>query len=41
MTLSDEVKRLLDGPNFAHLATLMQDGSPVTPRRALPDRGPV
>src|SRR5712692_8422062 len=28
MTLSDEVKRLLDGPNFAHLATLMQDGSP-------------
>jgi PPOX class probable F420-dependent enzyme len=28
MTLPDEVKRLLDGPNFAHLATLMRDGSP-------------
>ena len=28
MTLSDEVKRLLDAPNFAHLATLMYDGSP-------------
>jgi len=28
MTLPDEVKRLLDGPNFAHLATLMSDGSP-------------
>ena len=28
MTLSDEVKRLIDGPNFAHLATLMPDGSP-------------
>ena len=28
MTLSDQVKRLLDGPNFAHLATLMADGSP-------------
>ena len=28
MTLPDEVKRLLDGPNFAHLATLMPDGSP-------------
>ena len=28
MTLSDEVKRLLDAPNFAHLATLMPDGSP-------------
>ena len=26
--LSDEVKSLLDGPNFAHLATLMPDGSP-------------
>ena len=23
-----EVKELLDGPNFAHLATLMPDGSP-------------
>ena len=28
MTLSDETKRLLDGANFAHLATLMPDGSP-------------
>jgi PPOX class probable F420-dependent enzyme len=28
MVLSDDVKRLLDAPNFAHLATLMPDGSP-------------
>jgi PPOX class probable F420-dependent enzyme len=28
MTLPEEVKRLLDAPNFAHLATLMSDGSP-------------
>jgi pyridoxamine 5'-phosphate oxidase-like protein len=28
MTLPDEVKRLLDAPNFVHLATLMPDGSP-------------
>jgi PPOX class probable F420-dependent enzyme len=28
MSLSNEVKTLLDGPNFAHLATLMPDGSP-------------
>jgi PPOX class probable F420-dependent enzyme len=28
MTLSDDVKRLIDGPNFAHLATIMADGSP-------------
>jgi len=28
MTLTEEVKRLLDAPNFAHLATLMPDGSP-------------
>jgi PPOX class probable F420-dependent enzyme len=28
MTLSDEIKRLLDARNFAHLATLMADGSP-------------
>jgi PPOX class probable F420-dependent enzyme len=28
MRLSDDVKRLLDSPNFAHLATLMPDGSP-------------
>ena len=29
MTLSDEVKRLLDGANFAHLATLMPDDGRV------------
>ena len=28
ITLSNEVKALVDGPNFAHLATLMPDGSP-------------
>ena len=28
MTLSDDVRTLLDKPNFAHLATLMPDGSP-------------
>jgi nitroimidazol reductase NimA-like FMN-containing flavoprotein (pyridoxamine 5'-phosphate oxidase superfamily) len=27
-SLSPEVKSLLDRPNFAHLATLMADGSP-------------
>ena len=26
--LSPEIKQLLDRPNFAHLATLMPDGSP-------------
>ena len=26
--LCEEVKKLIDGPNFAHLATLMPDGSP-------------
>ena len=26
--LSNEVRALLDGPNFAHLATLMPDSSP-------------
>jgi hypothetical protein len=26
--LSQEIKQLLDRPNFAHLATLMPDGSP-------------
>ena len=26
--LSDEIKRLIDAPNFASLATLMEDGSP-------------
>jgi PPOX class probable F420-dependent enzyme len=28
ITLSPEIKQLVDGPNFAHLATLMPDGSP-------------
>jgi PPOX class probable F420-dependent enzyme len=28
IALSDEVKDLVDRPNFAHLATLMPDGSP-------------
>jgi len=28
ITLSDEIRALLDAPNFAHLATLMPDGSP-------------
>ena len=28
MALSQDVKQLIDGPNFAHLATLMADGSP-------------
>ena len=28
MVIPGEVKQLLDGPNFAHLATLMPDGSP-------------
>jgi hypothetical protein len=28
LRLSNEVKALLDGANFAHLATLMPDGSP-------------
>ncbi|HLV88512.1 MAG TPA: PPOX class F420-dependent oxidoreductase [Candidatus Sulfotelmatobacter sp.] len=28
VTLSAEVKQLFDRPNFAHLATLMADGSP-------------
>jgi len=26
--LDDDVRRLIDAPNFAHLATLMEDGSP-------------
>ena len=26
--LSEDVKKLIDGPNFAHLATIMPDGSP-------------
>jgi PPOX class probable F420-dependent enzyme len=28
ISLSDDVRKLIDGPNFAHLATLMPDGSP-------------
>ena len=28
LTLAPEVKQLIDRPNFAHLATLMPDGSP-------------
>jgi len=28
MKLTDETKHLIDGANFAHLATLMPDGSP-------------
>jgi PPOX class probable F420-dependent enzyme len=28
IVLSPEIKRLIDRPNFAHLATLMSDGSP-------------
>jgi PPOX class probable F420-dependent enzyme len=28
IALDDNIKQLLDGPNFAHLATLMPDGSP-------------
>ena len=27
-SLSNEIKALVDGPNFAHLATVMTDGSP-------------
>jgi PPOX class probable F420-dependent enzyme len=28
ISLSTEIRQLLDGPNFGHLATLMPDGSP-------------
>jgi PPOX class probable F420-dependent enzyme len=28
--LPDDVRRLLDGPNYAHLATVMPDGGPHT-----------
>jgi PPOX class probable F420-dependent enzyme len=28
IALSDDIKKLIDGPNFAHLATVMPDGSP-------------
>jgi PPOX class probable F420-dependent enzyme len=28
LALSDEIKALLDRPNYAHLATVMADGSP-------------
>ena len=32
LTLSEDIKALVSGPNFAHLASLMSDGSPqVTP----------
>jgi PPOX class probable F420-dependent enzyme len=30
IALADNVKQLLDRPNFAHLATLMEDGSPLS-----------
>lgn len=30
LALSNEIKALVDSPNFAHLATLMPDGSPQT-----------
>jgi PPOX class probable F420-dependent enzyme len=29
-SLSSEIRRLLDRPNFAHLATLMPDGAPLS-----------
>jgi PPOX class probable F420-dependent enzyme len=28
IALTEDVRKLIDGPNFAHLATLMPDGSP-------------
>ncbi len=28
IALTDDVRKLIDGPNFAHLATIMPDGSP-------------
>jgi PPOX class probable F420-dependent enzyme len=28
MTLTDDVRKLIDGPNFAHLSTIMADGAP-------------
>jgi hypothetical protein len=28
ISLSNEIRALIDRPNFAHLATLMSDGSP-------------
>ncbi|MGH7299956.1 MAG: PPOX class F420-dependent oxidoreductase [Candidatus Rokuibacteriota bacterium] len=28
IALSEDVRKLIDGPNFAHLATVMPDGSP-------------
>ena len=31
MTLTSDTKQLLDGANFAHLATLMPDGAPQGP----------
>ena len=40
MTLPDDVRKLIDGPNFAHLCTLMPDGAlslllPSGARRAI------
>jgi PPOX class probable F420-dependent enzyme len=32
IALSNEIRALLDAPNFAHLATLMPDGSPQSVR---------
>jgi hypothetical protein len=32
IALSDDVKQLVDRPNFAHLATIMPDGSPHSAR---------
>ena len=28
IALTEDVRKLIDGPNFAHLATIMPDGSP-------------
>ena len=28
IALSEDIRKLIDGPNFAHLATIMADGSP-------------
>lgn len=36
--LSSEVRALLDEPNFAHLATLMPDGSPQPAGKESPTR---
>lgn len=40
--LTDHVHRLVDGPNYAHIATLMPDGSPhTTPVWAGVERGHI